>query len=360
MRRLVLPPVSLSVSLVALLSIPVVALAQASAPAAVPAVSAPDAVVTTAPAPVAAPALPVVAAPPAAQPGTPPVVAPTAADPLADLIAASGPQTTDEEDEAPAAAPAPRHKPTILPIPAPEPAAPAAAGGAMSVEQAYELRVKGSIAAAQGLQGPLDGGWTIRGADGTALYALQIVDPAGGYGPVEGAWRDLRRKGAVGSTGLIDSVERTYDGGAAVRFMAKAGIGSTLSLSGGSDGAWSGRLAEDGAVPVAVSVERTGMPILPAGYASAARGPVIWPPRVAPAARPVAAAPAKAAPCVTKGKKGKALKAAKAKCAAAAKKSGKASALRSGKAAKGKAVKGKSAKGASKKKATAAKGKKRR
>jgi len=354
MRRLVLPPVSLSVSLVALLSIPVVALAQASAPAAVPAASAPDAAVTTAPqAPVAAQA-------PASAPAIPVVAAPPAADPLADLIAASGPQTTDEEDEAPAAAPAPRHKATILPIPAPEPAAPAAAGGAMSVEQAYELRVKGSIAAAQGLQGPLDGGWTIRGADGTALYALQIVDPAGGYGPVEGAWRDLRRKGAVGSTGLIDSVERTYDGGAAVRFMAKAGVGSTLSLSGGSDGGWSGRLVEDGAAPVAVSVERTGMPILPAGYASAARGPVIWPPRIAPAARPVAAAPAKAAPCVTKGKKGKALKAAKAKCAAAAKKGGKASALRSGKAAKGKAVKGKSAKGASKKKTTAAKGKKRR
>ncbi|MFT4254768.1 MAG: hypothetical protein QM608_20070, partial [Caulobacter sp.] len=302
-----------------------------------------------------APAIPLVAAPPADAQAPPPP-----GDPLADLIAASGPQTTDEEDDAAAAAPAPRHKPTILPIPAPEPAAPAAAGGAMSVEQAYELRVKGSIAAAQGLQGPLDGGWTIRGADGAALYALQIVDPAGGYGPVEGAWRDLRRPGAVGSTGLIDSVERTYDGGAAVRFMAKAGVGSTLSLSAGPDGVWSGRLAEDGAAPLTVGVERTGMPILPAGYASSARGPVIWPPRVAPAARSAPAAPAKAAPCVTKGKKGKALKAAKAKCAAAARKVGKASALRSGKAVKGKAVKGKSAKGASKKKATAAKGKRRR
>ncbi|MBI1683403.1 hypothetical protein [Caulobacter hibisci] len=318
MRRLFLP-----VLLSALLSMPMGALAQTPVP------TPPTEAVAT------APAIPVVAAPPVTAPATP---APAVTDPLADLIAASGPQTTDEEDEAQPAAPAPRHKPTILPIPAPETAAPAAPGGAMSVEQAYELRVKGSIAAAQGLQGPLDGGWTIRGADGTALYALQIVDPAGGYGPVEGAWRDLRRPGAVGSTGLIDSIERTYDGGAAVRFMARAGVGSTLSLTVGPDGAWSGRLAEDGVAATAVGVERTGAMVLPAGYASAARGPVVWPPRIAPAAR-TAAAPAKAAPCVTKGKKGKALKAAKAKCAAAAKKSGKGSVARKGKAGKGKAVK---------------------
>ncbi|KSB88320.1 hypothetical protein AS593_09235 [Caulobacter vibrioides] len=334
MRRL------LAVSLSALLSFPASALAQAPAS---------EVVTTNPPAqPAQEAALPLVAAPPAAVQSTPPASAvpqvaapPAATDPLADLIAASGPQTTDEEDEAPAA-PAPRHKPTILPIPAPETAAPAPAGGAMSVEQAYELRVKGSIAAAQGLQGPLDGGWVLRGADGSALYSLQIADPAGGYGPVEGAWRDLRRPGAVGSTGLIDSIERTYDGGAAVRFMARPGVGSTLALSAGPDGAWSGRLTEDGAAPATVAIERTGAPVLPAGYAVAARGPVIWPPRVAPAAtRTASPAPARAAPCSTRGKTGKALRAAKAKCAAAAKKGGgkgKASA-RSGKAGKGKAVK---------------------
>ncbi|PVM73843.1 hypothetical protein [Caulobacter radicis] len=327
MRRL------LAVSLSALLSFPAAALAQAPA----------SEVVTTNPT-VPAPAqatIPLVDAPPASgQPALSPT--PAAADPLADLIAASGPQTTDEEDEAPPTAPAPRHKPTILPIPAPETAVPSAPGAPMSVEQAYELRVKGSIAAAQGLQGPLDGGWILRGGDGVALYSLQIADPAGGYGPVEGAWRDLRRPGAVGSTGLIDSIERTYDGGAAVRFMPRAGVGSTLALNVGPDGSWSGRLTEDGAAPTSVAIERTGAPVLPAGYAVAARGPVIWPPRAAPiAARTASPAPARAAPCSTRGKKGKALKAAKAKCAAAAKKGGgkgKATA-RSGKAGKGKAVK---------------------
>ena len=44
------------------------------------------------------------------------------------------------------------------------------------------------------------------GADGTQLYALQIVDKAGGYGELEGAWRDVRRPGTVGSTGLIDDL----------------------------------------------------------------------------------------------------------------------------------------------------------
>ena len=233
----------------------------------------------------------------------------------------------------------------------------ASAGAAMSVEQAYELRVKGSIAAAQGLQGPLDGGWILRGADGTALYSLQIDDPAGGSGPVEGAWRDLRRPGAVGSTGLIDSIERTYDGGAAVRFMARAGVGSTLALSAGPDGAWSGRLSEDGAAPAVVGIERTGAPVLPAGYAVATRGPVIWPPRAAPAAtRTASPAPARAAPCSTRGKTGKALKAAKAKCAAAARKGGGGkAAARSGKAGKGKAVKP-----SSRKKATATGARKKR
>lgn len=267
----------------------------------------------------------------APQPSTSP-----AADPLADLIASSGPQTTDEEDQALAAKPEPRHKPTVLPIPAPEAAAPVASG-AMSIEQAYELRVKGSIAAAQGLQGPLDGGWLLRGPDGTGLYMLQIADPAGGSGPLEGAWRDLRRPGAVGSVGLIDGIERTYDGGAAVRFMARPGVGSTLTARARGDGDWSGQLVEDGAAPIAVSIERTGAPVLPAGYAVATRGPVVWPPRAAAPAATRAAAPARTAACSTKGKTGKALKAARARCAATAKKGGGKASARSAKAGKGKA-----------------------
>lgn len=299
----------------------------------VPVVPAPPALASGASSP------PVVPAPPAAQGGV--VSADEAVDPLADLIAQSGPQTTDEE-EAPVQAP--RHRPTILPIPAPEPDAarpdPSISGsGAMPIAEAYDLRVKGSILAAQGLQGPLDGGWAVAGPDGAVLYTLQIVDPVGGYGGLEGAWRDMRRVGAVGSTGLIDFVDRS-SGDMLVRFSPRAGQLSTLALAPRGDGSWSGKLNENG-VETSVVARRVAQAALPPGYVPAGRGPVIWPRPASAAPRLVAAEPARAAACSTKGKRGKALKAAKAKCAAAARKGGKGRAS----ATKGKRGKAVSAKG---------------
>jgi hypothetical protein len=315
-----------------------------------PVVTAPQPASQPAAQPVPAPADPL-QTPPAPAPGQ---QVPAAIDPLGDLITQTG--TTDEEEAAPTA-PAPYHKPTILPIPAPEAPAPAyppsgehavPQGGYVPAEQAYELRVKGSIVAAQGLQGPLDGGWKVAGPDGATLYALQIVDPAGGYGPLEGAWRDVRRPGAVGSTGLIDSVVR--DGSdLVVRFSAKPGQSTMLTLHPTGETRWAGDLVEAGAARTVIA-EREAPPSLPPGYVIQSRGPVIW-------GAPRAAAPSRSAPapvaCSTKGKKGKALKAAKAKCAAVAKKGG----------AKGKATasKGKGGKAkatpARKGKATASKGK---
>ncbi|WP_165191080.1 hypothetical protein [Caulobacter soli] len=344
---------ALLISLLALSAAPVLSgqvLAQETAP------------VATAPTPQVAPAdpspPPVIAAPPAPDA---PVSADQAVDPLADLIAQSGPQTTDEEDAAPQA-PAPPHKPTILPIPAPDPdevdpnhAIPQ--GGYIPMAEAYDLRVKGSILAAQGLQGPLDGGWAIQGPDGATLYALQLVDKVGGYDGLEGAWRDVRRPGTVGSTGLIDFVDRSYNGFLA-RFSPRAGQLATLDLTPRGDGSWSGKLNENG-VETPVTARRVAQATLPAGYVPTGRGPVIWGARPA-APRVVAEAPAKGPACSTKGKTGKALKAAKAKCAAAAKKAGKgkATTAKGRKGAKGKAVASKSskakgkatAKGSSKKK----------
>lgn len=272
---------------------------------------------------------------------------PAAVDPLGDLITQTG--TTDEEDAQPTA-PAPYHKPTLLPIPTPEPpsvsfppdgdhAVPQ--GSYVPAERIYEMRVKGSIVAAQGLQGPLDGGWKVSGPDGSTLYTLQIVDPAGGYGPVEGAWRDVRRSGAVGSTGLIDSVERS-GADLVVRFSPRGGPSTVLSLSPAGATRWSGNLHEAG-VDQTVIADREAPPSLPPGYVIQGRGPVIW---GAPRAAPARSTPARAAVCSTKGKTGKALKAAKAKCAAAAKKSG----------AKGKAV-AKGKKGSKAKATPARKGK---
>jgi hypothetical protein len=272
---------------------------------------------------------------------------PVAIDPLGDLISQTG--TTDEEDSAPTAPVAP-HRPTLLPIPAPELGDHAVPQGSyMPAEQVYEMRVKGSIVAAQGLQGPLDGGWKVSGPDGATLYALQIVDPAGGYGPLEGAWRDVRRPGAVGSTGLIETVERTGDA-IIVRFNARPNQSSVLSLSPTAATRWTGTLHEAGASRMVIA-EREAPPSLPPGYVIQSRGPVIWGAPRAAAPRP---APAKAVACATRGKTGKALKAAKAKCAAAAKKGGS-----KGKAtaSKGKGGKAK-ATSARKGKATASKAKK--
>ncbi|PHY19185.1 hypothetical protein [Caulobacter sp. BP25] len=242
-------------------------------------------------------AAPVAAAPPA----VPQALDPQSLDPLADLISQSG-QDMDEEQAETAAKPAPRRKPNILPIPAPGETSPA--------EQVYEMRVRGSIAAAQNLQGPLDGQWRVAGPDGTPLYALLIVDKAGGLAPLEGAWRDLRRTGAPGSTGLIDDLQREGEGLSA-RFAIREGVAaSILTLRPDEDGRWTGELVEDGATR-AVSGEHL-RPEAPPGYEARTARPYVWPPRAA-ASR---AAPAKAAVCSTKGKKGKALKAAKAKCAA--------------------------------------------
>lgn len=270
----------------------------------------------------AAQAAPVVPAPPAPDTAT---SADQAVDPLADLIAQSGPQTTDEEETAPQA-PAPAHKPTILPIPPRDPdevdpdhAIPQ--GAYIPLAEAYDLRVKGSILAAQGLQGPLDGGWAIQGPDGTTLFRLQLVDKVGGLDGLEGAWRDTRRPGTVGSTGLLDFVDRSY-GGFLVRFSPKPGHLATLDLTARGDGSFSGKLNENG-VETPVTARRVAQATLPPGYVPVGRGPVIWgAPRPA-APRAAAEAPAKAAACPTRGKTGKALKAAKAKCAAASRKAGK-------------------------------------
>jgi hypothetical protein len=195
-----------------------------------------DAPVSTATPPQAAPFQATPVTPDSAQ-------VPQAIDPLGDLISQSS-LNTDEEEAETASKPAPKHRATILPIPPPEAQAPA--GGELTKAQVYEMRVKGSIAAAQNLQGPLDGGWNIAGPDGSQLYALQIVDKAGGYGELEGAWRDVRRPGTVGSTGLVEDLRR--DGAdVVIRFSPKGGQSSVLTLRPVGDTRWSGQLVENGA-----------------------------------------------------------------------------------------------------------------
>lgn len=110
---------------------------------------------------------------------------------------------------------------------------------------AYESRMRSSFASAQGFQGPLDGSWTLAGTAGGDLYALELRDR--GQGVVEGAWRDLRRAGALGSSGFVDEISRAGSE-LTLRFSPDPAQPTvTATLHGAADGRWSGDLTENGA-----------------------------------------------------------------------------------------------------------------
>lgn len=203
-------------------------------------------------------------------------------DPIGDLLGGEGPQAT-APPAAPEPAPAPAPAPPVTtpsptpPAPAPQapqprpapPPAPAAqapvprpdrtiasqpvflderqavAGQLNAEERSYEERLRASYNSAQGLQGPLDGGWALTTPAGQDLYALRFVDR--GSGPLEGAWRDARRPGALDGFGFLDNIERR-SGQVTLRFTPRRGAPPTvITLSAAADGQWSGDMVEDGA-----------------------------------------------------------------------------------------------------------------
>jgi len=110
-------------------------------------------------------------------------------------------------------------------------------------DMAYDSRIRASFAAAEGFQGALDGGWTLATTDGQALYVLQLVDKRD---RLEGVWRDLRRKGALDASGMVDDIQR-QGADLTVRFAAQpGGAASVATLHGGADGGWSGEFSEAG------------------------------------------------------------------------------------------------------------------
>ena len=76
-------------------------------------------------------------------------------------------------------------------------------------DQAYEATVRNSAALAQGRAGVLDGGWTLVGEGGAALYEFQLAEP-GSEQPVEGVWRRL--EGAGRSWGFFALIGRDAGG----------------------------------------------------------------------------------------------------------------------------------------------------
>jgi hypothetical protein len=112
-----------------------------------------------------------------------------------------------------------------------------------AVDLNYEARLRASSASAQGLQGPLDGPWTLRSTSGRELYSLLLVDNAQA---LEGAWRDPRRRGATDASGFLNDIQRS-GGGIVITFYPAPGAGlATLTLTPAADGSWAGELEERG------------------------------------------------------------------------------------------------------------------
>lgn len=119
-------------------------------------------------------------------------------------------------------------------------------GPPTEADEAYNARLRASAATVRGFQGPMEGAWTLT-AGGRGVYALQLVD-RGGY--VDGAWRDLRRTGALDGSGFIDEVQRS-GGDVTIRFAE--GIVAVLRAA---DGRWAGQLTEGGRSEAATLVRR--------------------------------------------------------------------------------------------------------
>jgi hypothetical protein len=124
------------------------------------------------------------------------------------------------------------------------PAAPIPYNSLMSADD-LDRRIRGTSAAAQTLQGPLDGRWSLADRDGAPLYTLLFVD--NGRGALEGAWRDVTRGAGLTATGVIDNLSR--NGGALnASFYPRPGQPTvSLNLTQQADGAWTGDLDQGGA-----------------------------------------------------------------------------------------------------------------
>jgi hypothetical protein len=118
---------------------------------------------------------------------------------------------------------------------------------------AYDSRIRSSFASAQSFQGPLEGGWTLS-AGGQDLYALQLVDRRD---RLEGVWRDMRRRGSLNASGLVDDLQR-QGGELTLRFTPTPGTATTVAtLHDSGAGLWTGEIAEGGARRT-VTLRRTG------------------------------------------------------------------------------------------------------
>jgi len=110
-------------------------------------------------------------------------------------------------------------------------------------DMSYDARLRASMVSAQGMLGPLDGGWTLSAPGRGDLYAFELVDKGG---PLEGAWRDLRRTGALNASGFLEDVQRV-DTTLTLQFSPREGGARTAAtLTYQPDGRWTGEMVDAG------------------------------------------------------------------------------------------------------------------
>jgi hypothetical protein len=123
------------------------------------------------------------------------------------------------------------------------PAAPIPYNNLISADD-LDRRIRGASAAAQTLQGPLDGRWSLADEAGAPLYTLLFVD--NGRGALEGAWRDVTRGAGLTATGVIDNLSRSGAELVASFYPRPGQPTVSLNLLQLPDGTWTGDLDQGG------------------------------------------------------------------------------------------------------------------
>ena len=130
-------------------------------------------------------------------------------------------------------------------------------------EDARQAAVRGAFDAAQARRGSLDGRWRLSDAMGAPLYDFLLADRGEArpdpmappdQPPIEGAWRDLRRPGAINDAGALEAVR--HEGERLTIAFTVPGSGAlTLALEQLPSGVWMGE-TEIGGATVAVFLDR--------------------------------------------------------------------------------------------------------
>lgn len=103
-----------------------------------------------------------------------------------------------------------------------------------------DKRIGDSYAAAQALQGPLDGAWSLCDLAGRRLYDFEIVDPPGPQSRIEAAWRAPKGE----ESGVVD-IAAPSRRSLRMNFVSAAGP-ARADLRSGRGGDWTGRLTQGG------------------------------------------------------------------------------------------------------------------